>query len=300
MTFGRFDVSTLEHIRRLIDLAREEDLGAGDLSTRFWRRASETAAFRMIARAPCVFAGREVVPAVLAAYDLGIEIEWAPAGCDGTVIEDAPTPVATITGPCGQVLAAERVVLNFVQRLCGVATQTRRFVEAVAGTGAAIYDTRKTTPGWRALDKYAVRCGGGMNHRQGLFDAVLLKDNHLAGVEPGRLGAAVFAFLNELSKSPVRPAFVAVEADGLSQVEQLLQVVGVDVVLLDNFSLVDLRAAVRMRNDLGLAGKVALEASGGVTLADVRAVAQSGVDRISVGALTHSAVATDLSLERAG
>ena len=198
----------------------------------------------------------------------------------------------------GPILSAERVLLNFLQRLCGIATLTGSFVDAAAGTDAAIYDTRKTAPGWRVLEKYAVRCGGGRNHRRGLFDAVLIKDNHLAGVDPDRLAGTVFEMLNRLSTSDAKPAFVEVEADSPDQVEALLTVVGIDVVLLDNFSVENLREAVATRDRLGLGGKVALEASGGVTLETVTAVAETGVDRISIGALTHSPRAIDLSLER--
>ena len=209
-----------------------------------------------------------------------------------------PTNLATVCGPLSAVLAVERVLLNFLQRLCGVATLTRAYVDAVAGTGAAIFDTRKTTPGWRALEKYAVRCGGGSNHRMGLDDAVLLKDNHLVGIEPRRLADSVFEMLNRLSARDAKPTFLEIEADCLEQVEQLLKVVGIDAILLDNFSVDQLGKAVALRDRVGLRGKVSLEASGRITLQTVRVVAETGVDRISVGALTHSATALDLSLDR--
>ena len=220
-----------------------------------------------------------------------------PAACARTAC------CGVVRGPAGAVLSAERVLLNFLQRLCGIATLTRRFVDAVAGTEAAIFDTRKTTPGWRKLEKYAVRCGGGCNHRQGLFDAVLIKDNHLAvrpRVETGAPGLAgvVFEMLNRLDAGGAKPTFVQVEADSLAQVEELLKVVGLEAILLDNFSLEDLRKAVGLRDGCGLRGKVELEASGGITLDTVRTVADTGVDRISVGAITHSAAALDLSMER--
>jgi nicotinate-nucleotide pyrophosphorylase (carboxylating) len=205
--------------------------------------------------------------------------------------------VVTLVGPIEEVLAVERTLLNFLQRLSGIATLTRAYVEAVARTRATVYDTRKTVPGWRDLDKYAVRCGGGRNHRLGLHDALLVKDNHLSGVTTDRLAFTLFEMLNRAASLSPPPAFVEVEVDGLDQLTEVLKVVGVDVVLLDNFTMDALSAAVRMRDAAGLAGKVELEASGGITLGNVRAVAETGVERISIGALTHSAPAYDLSLE---
>jgi nicotinate-nucleotide pyrophosphorylase (carboxylating) len=194
-------------------------------------------------------------------------------------------------------LAAERTLLNFLQHLSGVATLTHRFVTAVAGTHAKIYDTRKTSPGLRTLDKYAVRCGGGHSHRTGLYDAVLIKDNHLAGIPPSRLAHTVSDMLGRIEALPRRPAFVEVECDTTEQFAELLKVVGLDVILLDNFELEGLQEAVKLRDDAGFRGKLELEASGGVTLENVRAVAGTGVERIAVGAITHSAPAFDLSLE---
>lgn len=299
-------------VASLITLAKAEDFGDGDVTACLLADGDAPARFRLVVRSAGVLAGVEIAAVVLHAYDPAIRIDWLEAGRDGAVIQDPPTDVADITGPLGSILAAERVLLNFLQRLSGVATLTRSYVDAVAGTRARIFDTRKTTPGWRGLEKYAVRCGGGCNHRLGLHDAVLIKDNHLAGVPAPRLAATVFEMLNRLEAAagwhaaprrdpqvpPSRPAFVEVEADDLAQVEQLLKVVGIDVVLLDNFSFGDLAAAVRLRDGLGLAGQVELEASGGITLETVRAVAETGVERISVGALTHSARALDLALER--
>ncbi len=285
-------------LRTLIDIAKSEDLGTGDLSSALLENSSEQVRFRLLAKMPGVFAGVRVAEHVLHAYDGSLEIDWTSAGSDGAVLDDNETELATITGPLGSILSAERVFLNFLQRLSGIATVTREFVDAVADTEAAILDTRKTTPGWRALEKYAVRCGGGQNHRSGLFDAVLIKDNHLAGIEPGRLASALFEMLNRLSEGEVKPSFVEVEVDSLLQLGELLKVVGIDIILLDNFSDRQLREAVAMRDSFGLREKVLLEASGGVTLKTVRAIALAGVDRISVGAITHSAPALDLSLER--
>lgn len=285
-------------LQTLIELARAEDLGGGDLSAEILPGRDEPATFRLIAEQPGVFAGRAVGEAVLAAYDPAIEVVWTESGQDGARLASVPADLAILRGRLGQVLSAERVFLNFLQRMCGVATLTRRYVDRVADTAAEIYDTRKTLPGWRWLDKAAVRCGGGHNHRMGLYDGVIIKDNHIAGVETPRLAGAVFEMLNRLSGAAARPSFVMVEADTLAQVGELMKVVGIDVILLDNFSLEDIREAVALRDGLGLAGKVALEASGGITLETVRSVAETGVDRISIGALTHSAPALSLSLER--
>jgi nicotinate-nucleotide pyrophosphorylase (carboxylating) len=295
----------------LIRLARHEDLGDGDLTTRLLADPAIAARFALRANQDCVFAGREIAPIILAEYDPAISIDWTDLACDGSRVEIPAAHgaasrtgsfdyavLATISGPLGPILSAERVLLNFLQRLCGVATLTRRFVDAVAGTSARIYDTRKTTPGWRALEKYAVRCGGGCNHRLGLFDAVLLKDNHLAGVPSRQMAAHVFDLLNRLEFSGPKPPFIEAEAQSLEQAEELFKVVGVNAVLLDNFNHEDLRRAVELRNARGLKGKVDLEASGGITLATVRSVAETAVERISVGAITHSATAVDLSLER--
>lgn len=287
-------------IKQLIELARQEDFGHGDLSSHLLTHPESSSTFRLLARQPCVLAGCEIASMVLHAYDEDIEIKWSDSMVDGSEIDQHPAELATITGPLGAVLSAERVLLNFLQRLCGIATITHAHVQAISSTRAKIFDTRKTTPGWRSLEKYAVRCGGGFNHRQGLFDAVMLKDNHLTDIEDGHIAPAIFDMLNRLADSQPKPEFIAVEADTLGQVSQLFKIVGIDIILLDNFSHDDLCQAVAMQEELGLADKVELEASGGITLKNVQSVAQTGVDRISIGALTHSAPAIDLSLERCG
>lgn len=292
------NVSDDVEVRELIALARREDLGPGDVTTALLPHRDQSAAFRLIVKQSTVFAGREIALAILAAYDDSIEIEWTAGGCDGTWIDVVPTEIAMVSGPLGSLLGAERVLLNFLQRLCGVATLTRNYVNEIEGTTAAIYDTRKTTPGWRLLEKYAVRCGGGRNHRIGLHDAILIKDNHLQPSDRGRIGAAVFELLNRVDHDRPKPVFVEVEADSVDQVAELLKVVGVDVILLDNFSLAQLRQAVALRESHGLTDRIELEASGGVNLETVRAIAETGVNRISVGAITHSATAIDLSMER--
>ncbi len=285
-------------VRELIALAKAEDVGTGDVTTALLADPAADASFHLVARSPGVFAGREVAEAILAAFDPGIRVEWTAATTDGNSLDPAPAILALVRGPLGSILSAERTFLNSLQRLCAVATHTRKFVDAVAGTGAEIYDTRKTIPGWRVLDKYAVRCGGGRNHRAGLHDAVLIKDNHLTGVPPTRLAGVVFDMLNRLRTPSSDAMTVEVEASSLEQFEELLKIVGIDIILLDNFSIPQLRDAVARRDELGLRGKVALEASGGVTLANVRKIAETGVERISVGALTHSAPAVDLALDR--
>ncbi|MCH7527008.1 MAG: carboxylating nicotinate-nucleotide diphosphorylase [Planctomycetes bacterium] len=216
---------------------------------------------------------------------------------DGTRARAGQT-IATLEGSARTLLTAERTALNLLGRLCGIATLTSRYCSEVAGTKARIYDTRKTTPGWRTLDKYAVRCGGGGNHRMGLFDAVLIKDNHLAGIEKKHLAQGVFDLLNRLDRSAKRPSFVEVEAEDLESVEQLLKVIGVELILLDNFTPSQCRDAVSLRDAEGLRDRVILEASGGMTLENVRAYAESGVERISVGCLTHSFKSIDMKLER--
>jgi len=212
---------------------------------------------------------------------------------------DRGAVLASWHGPARGMMAAERVALNFLQRLSGVATTTREYVDAVAGTGADIYDTRKTTPGWRELEKYAVRAGGGRNHRMGLYDAVLIKDNHLAVLARAEGRNPITAVARELER--VRPhladqAFIELEVDNLEQFEVALTL-SVDIILLDNMSLEDMRAAARMRDEAGLRRQIRLEASGGITLSRVRDVAATGVEMISVGALTHSAGAVDIGLD---
>jgi len=297
-TIAAMEDADRRQVKELIALARAEDLGDGDLTTSLLGDSDDPVRFQLLAKECGVLAGVDVAGDVLATYDPRLEIQWSPSMKDGVMMAPAPVELAIVSGPLCSLLSAERVLLNFLQRLCGIATLARRFVEAVAGSSARIYDTRKTIPGWRVLDKYAVACGGGCNHRMGLHDAVMIKDNHLAGVTDECLASAVFEMLNRLSERAVKPTFVAVEADRIGQVCQLLKVVGLDVIVLDNFSIDELVEAVAIREKEGLAGKVAFEASGGVNLTTVAAIAATGVERISVGRLTHSAVALDLSLER--
>jgi nicotinate-nucleotide pyrophosphorylase (carboxylating) len=206
--------------------------------------------------------------------------------------------MATIHGPLVSMLSAERVLLNFMQRLSGIATTTRKYVQAIQGTKAKIYDTRKTMPGWRRLEKYAVRCGGGHNHRLGLYDGVLIKDNHLAEFNHDFQG-----WLRDLvirAREMMGVKFVAVEVDHVDdQLNHVLEVPGIDIILLDNMGTWQLKHAVEMRDAMcGKGRKPLLEASGNITLDNVAAVARCGVDRIAIGAITHSATAVDIGLDR--
>jgi nicotinate-nucleotide pyrophosphorylase (carboxylating) len=269
-----------------VALALREDLGpAGDLTAAYFLPAGQYARANVVARADGVLAGMPVAREVCRQVDAGLDFQpWIQ---DGTAVQ-AGTVVATIRGPVRALVTAERTLLNYLQRLSGIATLTNRFVAATTGTRAIILDTRKTTPGWRALEKYAVRCGGAQNHRMGLYDAVMVKDNHLAC---GLTGAAMAQAIRQV-KAEHPGVWVEVEADTLEQVGRFLALPGVDRILLDNMSLDDMREAVAMAR-----GRVPLEASGGVTLASIGGIAATGVDFISVGALTHSAVALDLALD---
>ena len=273
----------------LIGLALAEDLGsAGDLTCASLVRPDERAAVQVVARSEGVLAGSPVGRMVFARLDPAVQ--WESHRYDGDVLERG-VAVATVSGPLASLLTGERTMLNFMTHLSGVATMTRRFVDAVQGTRATVLDTRKTLPGWRALEKYAVRCGGGTNHRMGLHDGVLIKDNHLAAwTESASIASAVES---ARQRSPAGIS-LEVEVDTLLQLEDALRGQP-DIVLLDNMDLDSLRASVRLRDRL--APDVLLEASGGVTLATVAAIAQTGVERISVGGLTHSAPALDLAFD---
>jgi nicotinate-nucleotide pyrophosphorylase (carboxylating) len=291
-----------EQFEAILRLARREDWGetGGDVTSLLMPEPTynATANWSLVTRQPGRFCGGAIIPDMLKVLAPEVRLDWLRPRSDSEPVATGQE-IARFSGLVCQMLAAERTILNFLQHLSGVATLTGKFVSAVAGTHAKIYDTRKTMPGLRTLEKYAVRCGGGHNHRIGLYDAVLIKDNHLAGIPVHRLAHTVFEMVNRIETLPVRPAFVEVECDGLDQLAELLKVVGIDLILLDNFEVGDLRAAVQMRNDAGLRGKVELEASGGATLDNVRAIAQSGVERIAVGAITHSAPALDLGLDTA-
>jgi nicotinate-nucleotide pyrophosphorylase (carboxylating) len=272
-------------VRRLIDLALEEDLGRGDVTTAAVVGEGPLVEARLVARQPLVLAGLEVSSAVFARVDASIRA--IPLARDGDRIA-AGTAVATYHGHAASLLAAERTALNFVQRLSGVATLSRAFVEAAAGSGLRITDTRKTTPGFRLLEKYAVRAGGASNHRFDLGSGVLIKDNHVAvagGVRP--------AVARARGRVP-HGLQIEVEVDSLAQLEEAIAAAA-DIVLLDNFSLPDIERAVARAKQCS--PRPLLEVSGGVTLARIPELARVGVDIVSVGALTHSAPAVDLSLD---
>jgi nicotinate-nucleotide pyrophosphorylase (carboxylating) len=273
-----------------VRLALQEDLGpAGDLTSAAVIPPDLTGRGVFVARAPGVVAGLPAAGLVFAAIDPKLKFEERCA--DGTAVKPGDA-LATVSGPMRGLLSGERTALNFLQHLSGIATLTRRYVEAVGGLPCKVLDTRKTLPGWRLLEKYAVRQGGGHNHRIGLYDGILIKDNHLAA--RGQSVRAVAEQAQAWRKQQQSLVPLEVEVDTLEQLDEVLGC-RPDIVLLDNMTPEQLREAVRRRNEK--APGVLLEASGGVTLANVRAIAESRVDRISVGALTHSAPALDIALD---
>ena len=276
--------------RRLLDLALEEDLGAnGDLTSQAVLPPDLPGRAALVARAAGVVAGLPAAELTFSIVDP--QLSFQTRAPDGSVVGPGAV-LAVLSGRMRSILTAERTALNFLQRLSGVATMTARYVQAVAGLPCQVLDTRKTTPGWRLLEKYAVRCGGGHNHRMGLGDGVLIKDNHLAAVG-GETGAVAEAVLRAREKYGARFP-LEIEVDNLTQLDAALAA-RPDIVLLDNMKPDLMREAVRRRN--ATAPGVQLEASGGVTLATLRAIAESGVDRVSAGALTHSAPALDIALD---
>ena len=286
MTMDRCPMTT----EQVIAAALAEDVGAGDVTTQFFVPEGEHARGRIFTKEPGVAAGTSVASDVFRAVDPSIEIKVLKP--DGAMLVKGDT-LLEIAGPTRSLLTAERTALNFMQRLSGVATLTRRYVEAVAGTRAAILDTRKTTPLLRELEKQAVAAGGGMNHRRGLYDAVMVKDNHLlAESRPEALQQGINA-----ARAAHPGIRIELEADTLDQFREFLKLTGVDWILLDNMPRAHLREAVALVRTLPPERRVKLEASGGVTIETVRPIAETGVDYVSIGALTHSARALDLSLE---
>jgi len=283
---GRVEALAAQEIRNAVQLALAEDIGTGDVTTLATIPEQLPARAAMRAREPLVVCGLEFAEAAF--HHLCDEVNIVHRVKEAEQVS-AGKVLLELHGPAPPLLTAERVALNFMQRLSGVATLTSQFVQAVAGTRAQILDTRKTTPGWRRFEKYAVTCGGGRNHRFGLHDMILIKDNHLAalkGASPNSVAAAV-----ALARARYPKLKIEVEADTLDQVEQALAV-GVDVILLENMNPLQLRLAVQKCK-----GRAQSEASGGVSLASIRSVAETGVEFISVGALTHSARAVDIGLD---
>jgi nicotinate-nucleotide pyrophosphorylase (carboxylating) len=277
---------TEAEVQDAVQRALAEDLGPGDVTTLAVVPATARAQARLVARQPLVVAGLAFAVAAFRCLSPRVHLDRQVE--DGGRVRAGDT-LLRVSGPARALLTAERTALNFLQRLSGVATLTGRYVAAVAGTRAQILDTRKTTPGWRRFEKYAVACGGGRNHRLGLYDLVLLKDNHLAalaGQRPDPITAAV-----RRARRACPGLAIEVEADTLTQVRQAVAA-GADLILLDNMSPARLRRAVTL-----VRGRARTEASGGVNLETVRAMAETGVDFISVGALTHSAPAVDLALD---
>ncbi len=275
-----------EEIREAVRHALAEDVGSGDVTTLACVPPEARARALLRAREPIVLAGLDL--AVEAFRQLDPNLRTTPQAQDGDAVTAGAT-VLEIAGSARGILTAERVALNFCQRLSGVATLTARFVAAIQGTRVRILDTRKTTPGWRRFEKYAVARGGGPNHRTGRYDLGRIKDNHLAALrnaQPNAIAAAV-----DQARKSWPGLRVEVETDTLEQVDQAVAA-GADIILLDNMDLATLREAVRR-----VAGRAQTEASGGVRLDTVRAIAETGVDFVSVGALTHSAAAVDLGLD---
>jgi nicotinate-nucleotide pyrophosphorylase (carboxylating) len=287
-----------DDLRYLVRLAVREELGRQNDWTTVALVAPETQGrAAIVARQAGVVAGLRAAPIFIDEMDT--DINWRPRAVDGDEIA-AGGCLAELAGSARDMLTCERPILNLIGHLSGIATLTREFVRRVEGTAARIYDTRKTTPGWRRLEKYAVRCGGGHNHRTGLFDAILIKDNHLTLAAENNLtpAAAVHGarnFLAQLDAQYItKDMIIEVEIDRLEQLDAVLAA-GPDIVLLDNMPLETLQAAVARRNQL--APKVELEASGGVSHETVRDIALCGIERISVGALTHSARSLDIGLD---
>ena len=285
----------IEKTQPLIQMAIKEDLGQGDMTSELFFKDGDVTKAGIISREEIVVCGMDIATEILKYYDEKLKLkvrvndgERAHVGCK----------IATIEGPSCSMLSAERVMLNFLQRLSGIATTTHKYVSAIQGTKAKIYDTRKTTPGWRILEKYAVRCGGGFNHRLGLYDGILIKDNHLA-----QLGRNFYPKLRKIvceARKVKGVKFIAVEVDHVDdQLNYVLRIPGIDIVLLDNMGQWQLKHAVDMRNAMcSKSKKPLLEASGNITLNTVSAIAQCGIDRIAVGAITHSAIAVDIGLDR--
>ena len=285
----------ISKVKPLIKMAIEEDLGQGDTTSELFFKDDTVTKANIVSREEIVVCGMDIAGEILKYYDEKLKLkvlindgQRAHVGCK----------LATIQGPMCSMLSAERVLLNFMQRLSGIATTTRKYVHAIEGTKAKIYDTRKTTPGWRILEKYAVRCGGGYNHRLGLYDGILIKDNHLA-----QLGENFQPKLKKIiceARKVKGVKFVAVEVDHVDdQLNYVLEIDGIDIILLDNMGQWQLKHAVDMRNQMcGKNKKPLLEASGNINLHSVSAIAQCGIDRIAIGAITHSATAVDIGLDR--
>lgn len=284
----------MELIRPLIKMAIEEDLGTGDVTSEILFDDNEQAKADIVSREEIVVCGMDIANEILKLYDERLKLKIKIHDGESAHVGNK---LGTIEGPLRAMLSAERILLNFLQRLSGISTTTQKYVFAIQGTKAKIYDTRKTMPGWRLLEKYAVRCGGGYNHRIGLYDGILIKDNHLAQL--GRDFKDKLEKIIEKAKEIKGIKFIAVEVDHVDdQLNLVLDIAGIDIVLLDNMGQWQLKHAVEMRDAMcGKHKKPLLEASGNITLGNVSAMAQCGVDRIAIGAITHSATAVDIGLD---
>ena len=286
----------------LIRLARAEDLGpaSDDVTSRLSIADDVIGVGTLLQKQVGIACGLPLVEHICRAYDERLRVEMIPGFhmeiIEGRFSDQKTTPLLRVRGPMRSLLAAERVILNFLQHLSGVATLANKFVRRIEGTSAVIVDTRKTMPGFRALDKYAVVRGGAVNHRVGLYDMILIKDNHLAAYPLKDLTAALQRMVQQSrAESPQRK--IEVEVDTLDQLGEVLRVDGIDYVLLDNMDCPTMTQAVALRDQAGKKGRLMLEASGGVSLETVRSIALTGVERISVGTITHSAPALDIGLD---
>ena len=290
----------LEVIKPIIELARLEDMGRqyDDVTSRLTIAEDAVGVATLVQKQTGIACGLPIVEHICRIYDERLRVELIPGFhmeiIEGRFSDAQVTPLLRIRGPLRSLLSAERVILNFLQRMSGVASLTQRFVRRVIGTEAKITDTRKTIPGFRALDKYAVVAGGGYNHRIGLYDGLLVKDNHVAAIPVKDLVGRLQPMIDQC-RSEDEKRLVEVEVDTLEQLREVLKLDGVDVILLDNMDCPKMELAVEMRNKAN--SMVDLEASGGVTLETVRSIAQTGVERIAVGAVTHSATALDIGMD---
>jgi nicotinate-nucleotide pyrophosphorylase (carboxylating) len=298
----QWDAQLESDLRQLVRLAIQEDLDSGyDWTTVAVVDADATGSALVVSREKGVVAGIKIASVVI--EEMQAALQWEPRCKDGDAIAPG-TVLGKLQGNVRALLTAERIILNLLGRLCGIASLTAKFVAAIKGTNARVYDTRKTTPGWRRIEKFAVRAGGGCNHRIGLYDAVLIKDNHLAYLPKSLLGDQPAVVVAMQRAREIKPQFVEtmqrdnmiieLEVDTLDQLQTVLPL-NPDIVLLDNMTLADLSAAVALRNEL--AAEVQLEASGGIRLDTIAAVAATGVDRISCGALTHGVTSLDIGLD---
>lgn len=284
--------------RRLIELARDEDLGdpMHDWTGEMMFDEHDTRRVQMRSRQDGIVSGIEFIKDLMEVFDPDRMIQWSACVQDGQFMTKG-TVLAQFSGNARVIVKLERTMLNLISRMCGIATLTRSFVDLAHGTSAKVCDTRKTTPGLRSFEKYAVRSGGGTTHRMGLYDAMLIKDNHLSNIKDQDLATRIGSVSYKVHKESTHLWFVQVEVDTLDQLEEVLKVEAgaVDIVLLDNMSIDQLARAVHMRNTSG--SGCLLESSGGVSLSTASNIARTGVDRISIGALTHQAQSLDIGLD---